>query len=146
MHSTISTEARLLEELGAVAGRNQALVERLHHHGQLCLYPQMKSDIAALAARERPHVNALAAILAEHKMWPRLGPAPGRGGSNNWQRLSGDLELLAGIHVALGRLATQWESVDSAVSERLQALADDDGELVERLRKLCSKLDPQALD
>lgn len=146
LRSTISTEVRLLEELAGVAGRNQALVERLQHHAQLCIYPHMKSELEALAARERAHVKALGAILAEHKMWARPAQSPGRSGSSNWERISGDLELLSEIHAALGRLATEWGGVTPVVSERLAALADEDGEVAEYLRKLSSKLDPQALD
>ncbi len=141
-----SPRQRLLEELAELAGKNQALSDRLQRHVELCVYPVLKPDLELVAAAEARHVKLLGALLAEHRAWARLGDGSSPDGANNWERITRDLEALSHVGVELGRLAIHWEASDPAVAQRLQAIADEDSHLLGVLRKLALKTDPQALD
>ncbi len=143
---SISAEARLLAELAELTGHNQELAERLERHAKLCAYEQMRPHIETLARGERTHLKQLHAILSEHRVWSRLPENPVHEGSNNWERLSLDLELLMRLAHRLLRLSNRWEGINEAVSQRLLALSEEDAVAGTSLRSLVMKLDPQALD
>ncbi|HEY6419694.1 MAG TPA: hypothetical protein VIX59_11885 [Candidatus Binataceae bacterium] len=139
-------EARLLEELAEIVGRNQGLVERLKRHAGIVMKGNIKSGVERLAEKEAAHLKALNAILSDRNVWSRLPEPPAREGANNWERLSLDLEVLGALVTALTRVSVEWEAVDQNVAAKLAAIASEDGELENDLRKLAIKCDPQALD
>ncbi|HYB91855.1 MAG TPA: hypothetical protein VEC38_12505 [Candidatus Binataceae bacterium] len=146
LRSAISPETRLVEELAEVAGRNEILVERLNRHATKCSYPNLKAGLQAIAARESAHAKMLRAVLTERNTWPKFPEQTGHEGANNWERLSGDLSILAAIASGLRRAAAIWEAVDPALADRLSELADEDDACESELRRLTLKCDPQALD
>jgi hypothetical protein len=139
-------EERLLAELAELAGRSQGVVERLERHGAQCGFVNIRAGVLEIAKREAVQVKALNAILAAHNVWSKLPEAPLHEGSNNWERLSNDLEELRAICGALRGAIAKWEPIDQAVSEKLLAIAMEDSELESRLRQHALKCDPQALD
>jgi hypothetical protein len=143
---SVSSEERLLDELTDLADRNQALVDRLRRHTEICPYPSMKQALERLAAKEAAHVNALKAILTPRGRWVSPRDLPSRNGANSWERITGDLELLSRLSIELGRQAIHWEAVNPEIAERLHALVDEDAAVLGELRKLALKSDPQALD
>ncbi len=136
----------LLEALSDLAGKNQALAERMNRHAERCVYAATKSAMRRLAARERAHAEALGAILAEYQRSAASAELPTRDGTNIWERLTGDLAVLSELGIELGRHAIHWESLDSDIAQRLQAIADEDTHVMGELRKLALRADPQALD
>lgn len=146
LRSSVSTEADLLEELAVLAGKNQSLVERMRKHADICPYPNIKAGVAALAEKEARHVKAMNAILSDHNVWAKLPELPLHDGSNNWARLSGDLELLGSLAAGFRLASVKWESVNEAISNQLRELANEDDEHESELRKLAMKCDAMALD
>ncbi|MGD0075528.1 MAG: hypothetical protein ABSD31_14480 [Candidatus Binataceae bacterium] len=136
----------LLEALSDLAGKNQALAERMNRHAERCVYAATKSAMERLAAKERAHAEALCAILAEYQRSAASAELPARDGTSNWERLTGDLALLSELGIELGRQAIHWESLDSDIARRIQAIADEDHHVMGELRKLALRADPQALD
>ena len=67
-------------------------------------------------------------------------------GSNNWARLSGDLEVLGQLAADLRRNAMKWESVDDGIADTLLELALEDEVRESELRKLAMMCDAMALD
>jgi len=137
---------RVLDALPGLAGKNQALVDRLSRHAELCVYPSTKAALERLAAKETEHVKTLSEILAPHHRWAKITQLPARNGANNWERLTGDLALLSELSNELGRLAIHCETLDPDIGERLQAIVDEDSRVLGELRKLALRADPQALD
>lgn len=146
LRSSGSSETGPLEELAVLAGNNQGLVERMRKHADICLYPKLKADVAALAEKEARHVKALNAILSDHNVWAKLPELPLHDGSNNWARLSGDLELLGTLAADLRLASVRWEPVSEAISNQLRQLANEDDEHESELRQLAMKCDAMALD
>src|ERR1700682_1267109 len=68
LRSSASTESGLLEELAALTGNNQGLVERMRRHAEICPYQNIKAGVVALADKESRHVKALSAILSDHNV------------------------------------------------------------------------------
>ncbi len=145
LFSPASARAELLEELAVLAGRNQGLVERLKRHAALTS-TNIKIGVEALAEKEAAHVKVIHSILADHNVWTKLPEPALHDGSNNWARLSGDLEVLRVLAADLHDNAMKWESVDEGVAERLRQVADDDDDRESELRKLALKCDALALD
>ena len=143
---SVSSEERLLDELTDLADRNQALVDRLRRHTEICPYPSMKQALERLAAKEAAHVNALKAILTPRGRWVSPRDLPSRNGANSWERITGDLEILSRLSIEFGRNAMRWEAVNPEIAERLRTLVDEDAGVLGELRKLALKSDPQALD
>jgi hypothetical protein len=145
LFSPDSARAELLEELAAIAGRNQGLVDRLKRHA-----PQtgasIKPGVEALAEKEAAHVKVLHSILADHNVWAKLPEAALHDGSNNWARLSGDLGVLAALASDLRTNAMKWESVDEDIVGKLRQLSIEDDDHESELRKLAMKCDALALD
>ena len=54
--------------------------------------------------------------------------------------------MLGALVTALTRVSVEWEAVDQDVAAKLAAIASDDGDRENDLRKLAIKCDPQALD
>jgi hypothetical protein len=144
--SPIAAEARLLEELSVLAGRNQGLVERLKRHAALCKSPNIQIGVAALAEKEAAHVKTINTILADRNVWAKLPESALHDGSNNWARLSGDLEVLGELMAELRLAAVKWESVNQDIAGKLLQLAIEDGGRESDLRKLALKCDAMALD
>jgi len=145
LFSPASGKAELLEELAAIAGRSQGLVDRLKRHAALAS-ANIKSGVEALAEAEAAHVKVMHAILADHNVWAKLPEAALHDGSNNWARLSGDLEVIRTLAADLHNNAMKWESVDEGVAGKLRQLAIEDDERESELRKLALKCDALALD
>src|SRR5712692_4521178 len=144
--SSVSGEAGLLEELAILAGNNQGLVERMRRHADICPYPNIKAGVAALAEKEARHVKAMNAILSDHNVWAKLPELPLHDGSNNWARLSGDLELLGTLAADLRLAAVKWEAVDDRISQTLSRVCLEDEAHESTLRKLALKCDALAID
>ena len=141
LFSPASARAELLEELAVIAGHNQGLVDRLKRHAPLdCA--NIKTGVEALAEKEAAHVKVLNSILADHNVWAKLPEPALHDGSNNWARLSGDLEVLARARV---RPATQRDEVGirstRASQRRCVELAIEDDDHESELRKLAMKCD-----
>ena len=145
LFSPVSARAELLEQLAVLAGRNQGLVDRLNRHAALTS-PNIKTGVEALAEKEKLHVKVIHSILADHNVWAKLPEAVLHDGSNNWARLSGDLEVIGALAAELRIDAMKWESVDEAVAEKLLQLAIEDDDRESELRKLALKCDALALD
>lgn len=137
---------RLLAELADIAGRHLELAGRLARHAELCAYPNIASGLGALAAREAQHARALEVILSEHHVWSKLARPIGAEGSNNWERLSGDLALLLDLRREMNQQALSWEGIDPQFAARLRTIALEDDRSLGELRELALKCDPQALD
>jgi hypothetical protein len=146
MRSPASSEAGLLEELAVLAGKNQGLVERMRKHAAILPAQNIKAGVIALAEKEARHVKQLNAILSDHNVWAKLPELPLHDGSNNWARLSGDLELLGTLAADLRLASVKWEAVNEAISNQLRDLANDDDGHESELRKLAMKCDAMALD
>ena len=145
LFSPASARAELLEELSVLAGRNQGLVERLKRHApQTAL--NIRTGVEVLAEKEAGHVKVINSILADHNVWAKLPEAALHDGSNNWARLSGDLEVLGTLAADLRLNAMKWESVDDGVAATLLELAIEDEYRESELRKLAMMCDAMALD
>jgi hypothetical protein len=144
--SSLSPREALLAELADIAGRKQSLIDRLKRHAGRCDYPNIKAGLAQLAAKEAVHVKALNAILADNGMWSRIPESPTHEGSSNWERLSGDLELLAELSRMINQQAVRWEPVDTELARRFAAMYPEDYDNTSALRDLALKCDPQAFD
>jgi hypothetical protein len=140
-----SARAELLEELAAIAGRNQGLIERLKRHAPLTS-SNIRTGVNALAEKEAGHLKVLHSILADNNVWAKLPEAALHDGSNNWARLSGDLEVLGELAAELRLNAMRWESVDDGVAATLLELAIEDEVRESELRKLAMMCDAMALD
>jgi hypothetical protein len=145
LFSPVSARAELLEELAVLAGLNQGLVDRLKRHATLTS-ANIKTGVEAIAEAEAAHVKVIHSILADHNVWAKLPEAALHDGSNNWARLSGDLEVIRALAADLHNNAMKWESVDEAVSAKLRQLATEDDIRESELRKLALLCDALALD
>jgi hypothetical protein len=137
---------RLIDELETLAGQCEALVNRMRLHAERGLYPAIANEVRAIAEQEAAHERTLRGILAESGRWPRPPENLPRDGSNNWERLSGDLEILVQFTLVLQRQAMRWESEHPAIGETLNKIASEASDSEFKLRRLAAKLDPQALD
>jgi hypothetical protein len=142
----LSPGQRLLGKLADFAGQSDSLAKRLERHGERCSIPRLKEEVARLALEQNNQARELNRILSENSTWAKMPEPPVHSGSNNWERLSSDLEQLVQLALSLSRLALQWEGVDAKISDRIRAVALNDERLVPRLREVVEKLDPQALD
>ena len=145
LFSPASARAELLDELAVLAGRNEGLVERLKRHAPMTA-SNIKKGVEALAEKEAGHVKVLNSILADNNVWSKLPESALHDGSNNWARLSGDLEVLGQLAADLRRNAMKWESVDDGIADTLLELALEDEVRESELRKLAMMCDAMALD
>jgi hypothetical protein len=145
LFSPVSMQTELLEELSVLAGRNEGLVERLKRHAAQTS-GNIKTAVEAVAQKEAAHLKVLHTILADHNVWAKLPEAALHDGSNNWARLSGDLEVLGQLAADLRTTATKWESVDDGIAQKLLQLAGDDDLQESELRKQAMKCDALAED
>ncbi len=145
LFSPVSARAELLEELAALAGRNQGLVDRLKRHAALTS-ANIRVGVEALAEAEAAHLKNIHSILADNNVWSKLPQLALHDGSNNWARLSGDLEMLRALAAELRVNAMKWESVDAGVAAKLLQLAIEDIDRESDLRRLALKCDALALD
>jgi rubrerythrin len=129
-----------------MAGQSEALVNRLRRHAERAMYPGIAQGVRAIAEKEAAHERALRAVLSERNLWPRPPEEVPHEGSNNWERLSNDLEILLLFARELHRHAMRWESENPALAETLKKIADEASDNEYELRRLVAKLDPQALD
>jgi|SRR5271155_1652313 hypothetical protein len=141
-----SPREALLNELTDIAGRKEALIERLKRHAEMCDLGNIKVKLGQLAVKEAAHLKALNAILADHDLWARPPEPPAHDGSNNWERLGGDLELASELSRLINRQSVVWEAVDPAMAQRFAAMYIEDYDNTSLLRDLVLKCDPQALD
>ncbi|HVN30208.1 MAG TPA: hypothetical protein VMT64_17035 [Candidatus Binataceae bacterium] len=133
-------------ELAALSGRIEALVDRMRRHAAMCRYPQMRSAVEQLAERQTEHLKSMKAILADRDLWARPPEPPASEGSNDWGRLSNDLNELATLGDDLHRTAIRFEAFDAATAKVLHKIAAEDSNYESELRKIALKCDPQAID
>ena len=141
-----SSDKTALAQLAELAGRKEALLDRLARHAAMCPFGTIKAGLERIAAQQREGFQVLRSLLAEHQMWPRPPESTPHEGSNNWERLNHDLEMLGTVVSGIQRASGVWEGIDSATAEKLLAIAITDGEAQIQLRALALKCDPQALD
>ena len=139
---------RLIDELAILAGELEDLVARLRRHSARVTYPAIAQGVREIADKEEAHQKIMRAALAEHEMWPRPPVRSGHEGTNNWERLSLDLEILLLFARNLHRHAMRWEGEgeNAKLGATLKKVADEASENEFELRLLVAKLDPQALD
>src|SRR5271166_1225416 len=118
---------RLTDELAILAGQSEELVNRLHRHAERVTYPGIAQGVRDIAKREASHQKIMRAALSERGLWPRPATEPPHEGSNNWERLSIDLEILLLFARNLHRHAMRWEGDgrDRALGETLMKVADE---------------------
>ena len=138
--------ARATVRLTEIAGRVEALADRLARHAEMCSLPTMRTGVAEVAEAQRGHLKVLKTILADLDAWPRPPASLAHEGLNNWERLSGDLDELIEIAADTGRAMLAWEHVDARTAETLGEIAAEDSPTTEKLRRIALKCDPQALD
>lgn len=139
-------ESRAIADLADLVGRKEAFIGRLYRHADQCAYPAMAAQIRWLADKQAEHFKTLRAILVDRGAWPRPPADQPREGSNNWERLSGDLAILSAYASGLRRCAIEWEALDREVADTLAQVAAEDVDHESDLRQLALKCDPQALD
>lgn len=112
------------------------------------MYPAIAHGVREIAEKEAAHQKAMRAILAQRHLWPRPPEEVPHEGSNNWERLSNDLEILLLFARDLHRHAMRWEGEgeNPKLGETLMTIADEASDDEYELRRLVAKLDPQALD
>ena len=118
----------------------------LEEYAQACIYAHMKAKIEEVAAVTKSHVKLLNSILRDNRVWARLPEAPVHQGSNNWERVSGDLILLTRLNVELNQQAVKWQGVNADVAQRLFAIVNEQTPLMDTLQAIVARSDPQALD
>ena len=141
-----SPRTRLLRSLAEIAGKKDAVVERIRRHASQCNVPRLSEELARIADEEDAHARVLRNILGASHLWPKREEMPAHEGSNNWERVSNDLQLLSDVTLALSRQRLHWETADPAIAEQLGLLASEDSRILPRLREVAAKLDPQAID
>lgn len=146
IRSTLSPRARLLDHLAVTAGRFETLATNLKRHPAMCSYANIRAGLERLAEAEAAQALVLREILLERGTWPRLPETPVHDGSNNWERLSGDLALAVALHRELNMEIAEWEGIEPAVAERLREFAAEEDDNIAALRDLTLRCDPQALD
>ncbi|HTR61898.1 MAG TPA: hypothetical protein VMH37_09360 [Candidatus Binataceae bacterium] len=141
-----SPEKAAVADLAELAGRKEALIARLERHAGMCSYANLRAGLELLATNQAESFKTLRSILSDRDTWPRPPESEPHEGSNNWERLSSDLELLRTIAIGMQKAAGTWEGVDAGVAEKLLPIAVADGDAESELRALALKCDPQALD
>ncbi|HKM99651.1 MAG TPA: hypothetical protein VJX23_03990 [Candidatus Binataceae bacterium] len=141
-----SPDTQAVADLAELAGRKEALIERLTRHARVCEYPAIRSGLETIAIQQSESFETLRTILADRDTWPRPPESAPHDGSNNWERLTNDLTILATLAAGLQKASSMWQGIDSAVAAKLESVAIADLEAESDLRKLALKCDPQALD
>ncbi|HZP45021.1 MAG TPA: hypothetical protein VFB15_05175 [Candidatus Binataceae bacterium] len=143
---SISPQARRLRRLAAIAGAAEAQAAILRRHAAITRLPGFRQALESLAAAESADAKALRELLLTHRLWP-IPPAPAvTEGSNNWQRISLDLQAEIEMARALGRAIAEWEGRDRQLAAELRTIAAHKEEIAGHLRDLALRCDPQALD
>jgi hypothetical protein len=139
---------RLVDELAILTGQSEELVNRLQRHAERVTYPGIAQGVRDIAQKEAAHQKIMRGALAERGLWPRPPEEPPHEGSNNWERLSIDLEILLQFARSLHRHSMRWEGDGNnrALGETLMKIADEASDDEFELRLMVAKLDPQALD
>ena len=137
---------RLIDELVILAGQSEALVNRLRRHAERLTYPAIAQDIRDITEKEAAHERTLRGILSAQHLWPRPPKEVPHEGSNNWERLSNDLEILLLWARQLHQHAMRWEGEHPELAETLMKIANEASDNEYELRRQVAKLDPQALD
>ena len=141
-----SPEKSAIADLAELAGRKEALVARLERHAEKCSYANIRAGLQQLAIKQAESFKTLRSILSDHDTWPRPPESEPHEGSNNWERLSSDLELLRTVAIGMQKAAGMWDGIDSGIAQKLLPIATADGDAESELRALALKCDPQALD
>ncbi len=138
----------LIVELAILAGQSEALANRLARHAQRVTYPAIAEGVRQIAEKEAAHETTMRHILSQRNLWPRPPEEVSHEGSNSWERLSNDLEILLLFARELHSHAMRWEGEGEAalLGETLMKIADEADDNEQELRRLVAKLDPQALD
>jgi hypothetical protein len=134
--------------LAILAGQSEALAERLRRHAERPMYPAIAHGVREIAEKETAHEKILRGILSARNLWPRPPEEVPHEGSNNWERLSNDLEILLLWAREMHQHAMRWEGEGEqpGLGETLMKIADEAANNEHELRRLVAMLDPQALD
>ncbi len=141
-----SPEKSAIAELAELAGRKEALIDRLRRHTAMCTYATIKAGLQQVSDAQVEGFKVMRGILSDRGTWARPLEAAPHEGSNNWERLTNDLAILRAVAVGMQKAVGVWEGIDRAVAEKLEPIAVADSEAEEDLRALALKCDPQALD
>jgi len=146
IRGAFTQEPQRIDELARLAGRCEALVNRMRRHAAMCGYPAMAKEVGEIAEREALHEKELRNLLAGYNTWPRPPQTDPREGANNWERLSGDLAILLLFSQELQRHALKWEGENPNLAQRLFEIAEESASNEMALRRITAKCDPLALD
>jgi hypothetical protein len=146
IRSSLSPGTRLLEQLARIGGQVETLAARLRAHAETCSYPTIKLGLERLAMSQAAQAKILRELLLDRGAWPALPQTPVHEGSNNWERLNGDLTLQVRLFRDLNLQIAEWEVVDPQLAVRLREFAAEEDKTLADLRDLALKCDPQALD
>ena len=91
---------------------------RLARHAERVNYPAIAQGVRAIAAKEAEHEKTMRAILPERNLWPRPPAEVPHEGSNSWERLSNDLEILLLFARELHQHAMRWEGETPSWAKR----------------------------
>jgi len=142
----LSPRSRLLNQLAETAADAEMLAANLTRHADMCTYPTLRAGLEEQAAAETARANAMRQLLLQYGICPRSPSKPFHEGSSNWERLRNDLALQVKILRALHFQLSEWTGIDPQIAQRLREFADEEDRLIEQLRDLTLKCDPQALD
>jgi hypothetical protein len=143
---SFTQRGRLLNQLAILTGRLEGLIDRLDRHAEACVYPQMKAKIEEVAAAAKAHTKTLKTILSDNRIWPRLPVLPAHQGANTWERISGDLVVLARLNLDLNQQAVRWQAIDADIAQRLWSVVNEQIALIDALQEIAARSDPQAID
>jgi hypothetical protein len=141
-----STERDLISELidDYRAEATQAI--HLRQHADLARYPQVASQLRALADIEERH----AGLLREHILGlgggvPPVSPPP-LAGHNQWERAVVARKAAAEKRRRLIEHATHWDPDEPTAARLLARIYDEDGETLSSYDDVVIRSDPHALD
>jgi hypothetical protein len=146
LHPSSSPEARATARLTEIAGRVEALADRLRRHADRCTMATMRIAVAEVADSQDGHLKVMKTILADAGAWPRPPAPPAHEGLSNWERLSSDLIELNEITAETSRTVMAWEHVDPRTAETLSTIAAEDSHASEKLRRQALLCDTLAID
>ena len=119
---------------------------QLRQHAELARYPQVASQLRALADIEDRH----AGLLREHILGlgggiPPVSPAP-LAGHNQWERAVVARKAAQEKRRRLIEHATHWDPDEPTAARLLARIYDEDGETLSFYDDVVIRSDPHALD
>ena len=134
--------AELVDDYRAEAA--QAI--HLRRHAELARYPQVKSQLNALAEIEERHAGWLRDhILGLGGGIPPVAPGP-LAGQNQWERAVVARKAAQDKRRRLIDHATHWDPEEPTAAKLLARIYDEDGEMLSSYDDVVIRSDPHALD